>query len=68
MRRTRKWVIFLILFLVVVSFWYLLPSIRYWSLSDQEKQQYIDDHRLAYEAEIAVNKSDIVSEFDSSII
>ncbi len=24
-------------------------------LSDKEKQQYIDDHRLAYEAEVAVN-------------
>lgn len=46
MRRTRKWVIFLILFLVVVSFWYLLPSIRYWSLSDQEKQDLrIEDPR-----------------------
>jgi protein-export membrane protein SecD len=37
MRRTKKWVIFLILILIVVSFFYLLPSIRYWSLSDTEK-------------------------------
>jgi protein-export membrane protein SecD len=38
MRRTRKWVIFLILLLVAVSSWYLLPSVRYWSLSDPEKE------------------------------
>jgi len=39
MRRTKKWVIFLIILLVIVSFFYLLPSIRYWSLSDSEKDE-----------------------------
>jgi len=39
MRRTKKWVIFLILFLVIVSSYYLLPSAKYWSLSDPEKAE-----------------------------
>ena len=39
MRRTKKWVIFLILILVVASFFYLLPSFQYWSLSDSEKEE-----------------------------
>ncbi|MGB2697714.1 MAG: protein translocase subunit SecD [Candidatus Zixiibacteriota bacterium] len=38
MRRTKKWVIFLILILVLASFFYLLPSAQYWSLSDSEKE------------------------------
>lgn len=44
MRRAKRWVILLILVLVGVSFFYLLPSIKYWSLSDSEKEQLrIDD-------------------------
>ena len=38
MRKTKKWIVFLILFLVIVSVWFLLPSMRYWSLSDPEKE------------------------------
>jgi len=49
MRRTKRWVILLILVLVAVSFFYLLPSIKYWSLSDSEKQQLrIDDPQKLY--------------------
>lgn len=52
MRRTKRWVILLILFLVAVSFFYLLPSMKYWSLSDSEKQQLrIDDPQRLYSLE-----------------
>jgi len=39
MRRGRSWVVFLILFLVIVSLFYLYPSIKYYSLSDEEKDK-----------------------------
>lgn len=39
MRRGRSWVVFLILFLVIVSLFYLYPSIKYYSLSDEEKDE-----------------------------
>lgn len=52
MRRTKRWVILLILFLVAVSFFYLLPSMKYWSLSDSEKQQLrIDDPQRLFSLE-----------------
>jgi SecD/SecF fusion protein len=52
MKRTKRWVILLILFLVAVSFFYLLPSIKYWSLSDSEKQQLrIDDPQKLFSLE-----------------
>lgn len=52
MRRTKKWVIFLILFLVIVSFFYLLPSVRYWSLSDSEKEELrIEDPQKLFNLE-----------------
>jgi protein-export membrane protein SecD len=52
MRRTKKWVILLILFLVIVSFFYLLPSARYWSLSDSEKENLrIEDPQKLFNLE-----------------
>lgn len=39
MRRGKSWVVFLILFLVIVSLFYLYPSIKYYSLSDEEKEE-----------------------------
>lgn len=39
MRRGKSWVVFLILFLVIVSLFYLYPSIKYYSLSDEEKDE-----------------------------
>ncbi len=39
MRRGKTWVVFLILFLVIVSLFYLYPSIKYYSLSDEEKDE-----------------------------
>lgn len=39
MRRGKSWVVFLILFLVIVSLFYLYPSIKYYSLSDEEKDK-----------------------------
>lgn len=39
MRRGKTWVVFLILFLVIVSLFYLYPSIKYYSLSDKDKDE-----------------------------
>jgi len=39
MKRGRSWVIFLILFLIIVSLFYLYPSIKYYSLSEEEKDE-----------------------------
>ncbi len=39
MRRGKTWVIFLILFLIIVSLFYIYPSIRYYSLSDKDKDE-----------------------------
>lgn len=39
MRRGKTWVVFLILFLIIVSLFYLYPSIKYYSLSDKDKDE-----------------------------
>jgi len=40
MRRGKTWVIFLIVFLIIVSLFYLYPSIKYYSLSDKERDEF----------------------------
>ena len=37
-QKTRSYLIFLIVFLIVASLWYLYPSIRLWTMSESKKQ------------------------------
>ncbi|MCK4385349.1 MAG: protein translocase subunit SecD [candidate division Zixibacteria bacterium] len=37
-QKTRSYLIFLIVFLIVASLWYLYPSIRLWTMSESQKQ------------------------------
>jgi SecD/SecF fusion protein len=37
-QKTRSYLIFLIVFLIVASLWYLYPSIRLWIMSESQKQ------------------------------
>ncbi len=39
MRRSRLYLVLLISFLILASFWSLYPSIKLWSMSEQEKEQ-----------------------------
>jgi SecD/SecF fusion protein len=38
MKRSRKYLIMLIVFLILASLWYIYPSIKLWSMSASEKQ------------------------------